>query len=217
LATLLDEKHVVHVRGTPSSGKTTLAKLLADYYLRNQRAVVTINLWTKTIDPLECLVEHCNSAGYVVNRSKILDENIVIILDEAQTSYADDSLWLGPIKSQSGQSDGLSFCLFASYGSPTSGAPEYPLQCTPVHLGPAQRVSLTISNNSFAPDICLFLREDEFKDVVDRRCSNPSIGFNLDSAARKYLFLMTNGHAGAVGAIIKYLAFVRILFWMSST
>jgi energy-coupling factor transporter ATP-binding protein EcfA2 len=35
LATLLDEKAVVHVRGTPATGKSTLAKLLTTY-LKNQ-------------------------------------------------------------------------------------------------------------------------------------------------------------------------------------
>jgi hypothetical protein len=208
LASLLEKTRVVHVRGTPSSGKTTLATLLADHYRQNKQKAVVIRRWTKTFDPLEYLVEHCDKAGYVVTSSEILDKNIVIILDEAQTSYVDDLLWLGPIKTQSGQLSGLSFCLFASYGSPTSGAPEYPPQCTPVHLGAAQRVSLTISSDQFAPDISLFFREEEFKDAVDRLCSNPSIGLDLDSAARKYLFLMTNGHPGATTGIVRYLDWV---------
>ncbi|OCK93221.1 uncharacterized protein K441DRAFT_567338, partial [Cenococcum geophilum 1.58] len=43
LATILDERRVVYVRGTPSSRKTTLAHLLFNYYNRRKEPIVFLN------------------------------------------------------------------------------------------------------------------------------------------------------------------------------
>ena len=57
LARILEVERVVHVRGTPSSGKTILANLLLQYYERRGDAVVMINGWHNIPNPITHLVE----------------------------------------------------------------------------------------------------------------------------------------------------------------
>src|SRR2546430_2378711 len=63
LATILDEKRVVHVRGTPSSGKTTLALLLWEYYHKRRECVVLLNGWHNVSDTRTHLVDKCKARG----------------------------------------------------------------------------------------------------------------------------------------------------------
>ena len=42
---ILDERRVVHVRGTPASGKTTLALLLLWHYKKRGERVIFLNGW----------------------------------------------------------------------------------------------------------------------------------------------------------------------------
>lgn len=92
LARILDEERVVQVRGTPASGKTTLAYLLDRYYHQRNVPSVIIPNWPQD----NChgyanfLVRNANDAGYSsVTTRNLLDCDIVFILDEAQMSYHD--------------------------------------------------------------------------------------------------------------------------------
>lgn len=214
LAALLEECRVVHIRGTPSSGKTILAGLLARYYGDRKEPVVYLDHWKKseqTGNPREELARHCHAAGYYhVTCDNLLSQNLTFILDEAQSSYHDASLWLGPIKTMSGVSSGPRFCLFSSYGSPDSGSDEYPLGTTPVNFKPAQRVSILVSETPGSPRLSLFYDRDEFEDVTDRLCRRPTMNFKIDMAARSYLYSVTNGHPGAVRSLISYIVDVCI-------
>ncbi|KAL2870696.1 uncharacterized protein BJX67DRAFT_245552 [Aspergillus lucknowensis] len=67
-----------------------------------------------------------------------------------------------------------------------------------------RHISITRSRLPDSPDVCLFLDEAEFSDVVDRICARPSIGFTMDTDAREYLYTITNGHPGAVNALVTY-------------
>ncbi len=122
LARILEEDRVVHVRGTPSSGKTTLAHLLYHYYEDRGKPVVSIDGWHNIPDPTTHLVNLCNISGYdQVKPSNLLTMDLVFLFDEAQQSYPDLKLWLGIIKTQSGSTRGSKICLFSSYGSPATG------------------------------------------------------------------------------------------------
>lgn len=39
LAALVDSERIVHVQGTPASGKSTLSRLLRDYYIEKSRCI----------------------------------------------------------------------------------------------------------------------------------------------------------------------------------
>lgn len=47
LAAILDDVNIVHVRGTPASGKTYLSELLRDHYRKEGRRVFLITEWEK--------------------------------------------------------------------------------------------------------------------------------------------------------------------------
>lgn len=137
LARILDEDSVVHVRGTPSSGKTTLARLLYDYYEDRGEPVVSIDGWHNIADPATHLANLCAIAGYdEVKPSNLLSMDLVFLFDEAQQSYQDLKLWLGIIKTQSCSTSGPKICLFSSYGSPATGPTQYPHGSTPFTLVP---------------------------------------------------------------------------------
>jgi len=209
LATILDEKKVVHVRGTPSSGKTTLAILLWKYYRKRRERVVFLNGWHNVSDPRIYLVDKCKAHDYYgVEPHTLTMANVVFIFDEAQQSYDDLDLWSGIIKTQSGGHAGPKICLFSSYGSPTTGPTQYPLGSTPIQFGPSQRISITASRFIENGHVCLFYSREEFEDVVSRRCSNPTSMFELDPVARTYLYSITNGHPGATDALLSFIFMV---------
>lgn len=165
-----------------------------------------ITAWLKvTTSPIKHLLTRFKNAGYQgLDEYNLVDSNAVVILDEAQSSYHDLELWLGLIKSQSGVTAGLRLCLFSSYGSPTNGRVDYPLGTTPVHFGPAQRISIMPSPS--APDNPhLFYTRSEFDDAINRQLSNPNEPLTLDKDAAEYLFEVTNGHPAAVHALTRFI------------
>ena len=206
LARILEEKTVVHVRGTPSSGKTTLAHLLYRHYEDLGKPVFLIDGWHNIPNPIIHLVDECIMSGYhAATPSTLLDQDVVFLFDESQQSYQDLRLWLGIIKTQSCRGNGAKICLFSSYGSPTTGPIQYPHGSTPIHIGASQRVSISVSQNSNSPDISLFYNEAEFSEVVSLRCANPTSKFAIDPAACDYLYSITNGHPGAVTSLLWFL------------
>ncbi|EED14119.1 aldo-keto reductase, putative [Talaromyces stipitatus ATCC 10500] len=129
----------------------------------------------------------------------------VIILDEAQGSYEDDELWNQIIKDIRGKiRHEIKLCLFASYGSPSTGLP-YNMRnyIRPVDFAPEQCISLTPSVEQGSPPIV----RDEFEIVVTKLCSYDSVEkYTIDGDARDYIYNFTNGHPGAVGSIVYYLS-----------
>lgn len=206
LARILEAKRVVHVRGTPSSGKTTLAHLLLQYLENRGESVVLIDGWHDIPNPTTYLVQQSIISGYEgVTASNLLTRDLVFLFDESQQSYQDSRLWLGIIKTQSGRISGPKICLFSSYGSPTTGPTQYPHGSTPIYFGGSQRVSISVSHTCNAPNISLFYNQEEFSEVVRLRCTDPKHKFAITPSASDYLYSITNGHPGAVTSLLGYL------------
>ena len=96
---MIEESMVVYVRGTPASGKTTLAHLLHEHYLVRGIPSVLLPVWPKPSIPddprhyLDVLVAACHGEGHThINRSTIHNADIVFLLDEGQMSYGDAGL-----------------------------------------------------------------------------------------------------------------------------
>ncbi len=209
MARILDEDRVVHVRGTPASGKTTLAYLLRRYYEDRGEPVVSVDGWHNIPDPTAHLASLCVASGYdEVKPNNLLTMDLVFLVDEAQQSYLDSKLWLGIIKTQSCSISGPKICLFSSYGSPATGPTQYPHGSTPIHFGASQRVSISVSSHPRAPNICLFYNKEEFSEVVRLRSAEPTHKLPIDPAASEYLYSITNGHPGAVTSLLEYLFYV---------
>ncbi|QKX57279.1 uncharacterized protein TRUGW13939_04390 [Talaromyces rugulosus] len=209
LANILDCERVVHVRGTPASGKSMLAGLLVAYYRNRKIPVIYKNTWPQEFVPCynKLFVHMFRENGYDFDiRDYLFTQDVAIILDEAQMSYGADDLWLGLIKSQSGNRYGPRIAIFTSYGSPTKGPEMDPMPGSPLaFLGPQQRVSITPSIVGFSPKIALFYNREEFDDVVFRYCHDVTSLLKLDDGASDYLFSLTNGHPGAVNGILNML------------
>lgn len=207
LAKVLDEHRVALVRGPPSSGKTTLARLLQSYYVSREEPVVFLTGWPrKTVDPPIYLYEKCKEAGYdEVDYMTLQYSNITFIIDEAQQSYNDKALWRGLIKSQSGCQSGARICLFASYGNPVMGTPEKP-GGPPVHFESEQRVSLLRYHASHGPhsnNLGLFYTVEEFEYVLLLWSAVNEV--EIAPVARKVLYYVTGGHPGAVESLVAYI------------
>jgi len=224
LATILDEVNIVHVRGTPASGKTCLSELLRDYYLKEGRKVSLIkkwetlhykNPWNSLIELVEKWNEGITNSSTTSLQSEqdlswVLTSNTVVLVDEAQVTYNDTALWNTIIKERRSLTCLYNFrlCLFCSYGSPRTGPDQ--TFFTPVTLFDEQRISLTPQNQSRSPNIGLFYDKEEFKDVVSRLLTYKySERFTFDEDAQDYIFALTNGHPGAVESIVNVLFQVR--------
>jgi len=216
LAAILDDMNIVHVRGTPASGKTRLSELLRDYYRKQGRRAFLIKRWEglNFKDPWGSLVElvekwndEAQEAPTTTSQSEqdlswVLTSNTVIIVDEAQATYSDDTLWNTIFKErQTPNVYKFQLCLFCSYGSPAAG-PD-PTFFTPVKFSDEQRISLTPQNQQDSPPIGLFFDKEEFRDVISRLLTfHYEETFNFDEAALEYIFAVTNGHPGAVTSIV---------------
>ena len=214
LARLIDEHAIVHVRGTPASGKSTMAKLLFHHYLRNrQPKIVFVADWKDWLrndkDTVGFLVRQCHLLGHNVQRAEFLNEtndDLIFILDEAQVTYDDSFFWYSVIKERLSATSGPRFCLFTSYGSPSTGSPDYLKTTTPAILKREQRVSLIVPDNHVKHDLCLFYKHEEYEDAVKRLTDTTD--FTIGEDVESYIFEQTNGHPGISGAMLRYVALV---------
>ncbi|KAL2819130.1 hypothetical protein BJX63DRAFT_28379 [Aspergillus granulosus] len=210
LANLVDQQKVVHVRGTPASGKTTLALLLMKYYASQKKNACYFGSWTmlskissKTLNPwtLLQLALYRASAGPADH----IVPGTILLVDEAQLSYKDESFWIGIIKLlQSGlASTDIKFCLFSSYGNPITGVEHVPY--TPATFKPKQRVDFTIQPEG--PQLGIFFTELESYHAIDQISKHgrrPLIA-TFDDKAKDYLFSLTNGHPGCLSALVDFI------------
>lgn len=197
---------MVHARGPPGSGKTTLADFLASYYRGLGDQVIVATGWEEGIDPVQHLVSLGQQQGcHAIEHDSFETSNVVVIFDEAQQTYKDLNLWLGLIKTQCGGSTGPRLCLFSLYGSPTTGRTEYPPEAAPVRFLPEQRVSITDTSPR------LYYTRQEYTDAVRRRCSDPN-HCPFDEEAKDYVWDITQGHPAATGALISYIFNVSNIF-----
>jgi hypothetical protein len=203
---------VVHVRGTPASGKSTLSKLLGQY-VRRQKPGLQV-LWSSWPIPLSSGLDQSSQHYDILNcvfkrPAHTVWEKIqaLIIIDEAQASYAFVNVWNAFIKTIT-PSSGPKVVLFSSYGSPS----EQPLGSdiptpTPIYFRSDQRISIRRSSQN--PDLALLFSRTEFDDVVERVCKHYSQygqAFHLSLELVDYLWEITNGHPAGVRAVLDELA-----------
>ncbi|KAJ5893262.1 hypothetical protein N7495_004953 [Penicillium taxi] len=211
LARILDAQTFIHVRGTPASGKTTLARLLEAFYRKKNVPVIAFYSWSLTAGQSykQVLMQEARERGYTqFDRQFLQDGSYVLIIDEGQLTYQDEAFWIEMIKMQSRRHWGPRICMFTCYGSPTEGSESINIAGSPLaHLGPEQRVSITVSHIEYSPSIALFYDATEFFDVVVRFCvqSHRIPELRLDSTAQRYIFELTHGHPGAVDAMLQML------------
>lgn len=210
LAENVDEAVVVLARGTPASGKTTLACLLCSYYRQRNVPSVVISEWQSNTSGsyMDFLVRCANEAGYnSVTTSNLVDYDIVFILDETHVKLEDSYWWFYLMKLEIERTPAPRFCIFSSYGSPNARAPDNFSRGT--HLGYIEdRKQVTISRSlesKYFPFISLFYKRYEFDDVVLRSCTDVRHPLPLHKGSSDYIYTLTIGHPGAVMAILDML------------
>jgi len=207
----IQEVRVVHVRGTPSSGKSTLAGLLHMHVEKRGTKVIhfrwpgDLNAKAKTSSFSFALNEIIQEAG-MTDQTWLSLENTLIIIDEAQVSYAYEDLWNGFIKplATSGDKFGPYVVLFTSYGSPM-GRVVVP---TPYQLTCHQRMSIR-PNPPNTINIGIFFSEEEFEDAVERFIRDSGQNgqyFRPSLDLKNYIWKLTSGHPAAVRAILMALS-----------
>lgn len=225
LVDLIEEEKVIHVRGPPSSGKSTMAKLLHHYYTGRGETVAFIDEWSTKVRAADIITAKCRSKGYW-GRLNGFDwgTGLIIIMDEAEKTYEDTWLWCGLIKHALRDHCSIRMCIFSSYGDPTAGPPlhEFLMGTTAPMIPPSKQVSLTMAFPSLkcrleSPDVCLFYDAEEYKEVVDKYCkeassrdnySDKDIEFDLHTDLREYIFSLTSGHPGAVSSLLEHIHLV---------
>ncbi|PKX99693.1 hypothetical protein P168DRAFT_285884 [Aspergillus campestris IBT 28561] len=141
LADLILSRKVVHVRGTPASGKTTLAQLLKDHLSGQGRNVYFMGTWRD----LDTLYEALRIHG--TNWRPCFEA--VLIIDEGQTSYNDSILWNEILKPRCyGKGEEIMFCLFCSYGSPSTGVETTTCEFTPAILNPRNGTPIKLQTDA---------------------------------------------------------------------
>lgn len=95
---LIKRRQVVHIRGTPATGKSTLAHLLARHVSILEPGLEVYHLcWPESFDYLSKSAPYSYLLNDLARRSQDRDDWMdidgLLIIDEAQASYRYSSLW----------------------------------------------------------------------------------------------------------------------------
>ena len=151
---------------------------------------------------IDFLTDACRTANIPIPSNGIGDceVHVTIIIDEAQTSYMDETLWNILIKDRHQLRSGLRICLFSSYGSPNCDIDEGII--SPGTFCPGERISLVPHDEGWA-----FLYRggvrNEFATI-----GQPE--FDGDAVAQ--IFSVTNGHPGMVKSLLDCLDMVSAVY-----
>jgi len=206
---LVLRERVVHIRGTPTSGKTVLSRLLYSHVQQHHPMYTVLHVtWIPIKDrtvPEKVWVDFIcrHSRGRVDPQNFMARSDVIVIIDEAQLSYAsnDQGIWIECIKNQSQTTVGPYFALFSSFGSASSTTLEI-VGSAPVTLEKRQRVSL-IPQPNWPHDISLCFTPEEVQDLCERLIGNRN--FTVEPDALEHLFVQTNGHPGLTDALLRSL------------
>jgi hypothetical protein len=232
--------HIIRVRGTPASGKTTVMQLVANKLFRKYGQTTPIHTfsgWNENV------VKGATGWKAYLKQETGVDGNkwrtypAYLLLDEAQQSYWDDQLWADLFKAIQPVVGSPFVILFSSYGSPNSGFTGFDEKYikTPMVFAAEQQISLrpdesisdylpipirpseSIKYHTYTP-VGLLLDEDEVIDIVTRYTPaiiqpSPSLSADL----KKGLFLFSEGHAGLLTSLVYAIQNIPVSVLLRST
>ena len=211
----LEDMNIVHVRGTPASSKTRLSELLRDHYRKREErfpwsrngknsvtrilGTVLSTCWemewrstgrshhdfitTRTGSLLDFNIKHCDTCGWGTDDLQCccaLEHNLQRLTPSVYK---------------------FQLCLFCSYGQSDIRPRSKILHSSQVFWPTTHLIDAIIG---------LFYDKEEFKDVVSGllafQCEER---FNFDEDALEYMFVVSNGHPGAVTSIVDVIYGVR--------
>jgi hypothetical protein len=213
--------HIVRVRGTPASGKTTLMKLVANKLLQEHGHTTPIHTLTSWYRGMANKATDWNS--YLEQKTGVCGNDWLtypayLLLDEAQQSCWDDELWSDLFKAVQPLVGYPFIILFSSYGSPGRGYVNFEERHipTPMVFAAGQQIALrpdeSIDNrlpmarkstrSSTWRPVGLLLDEDEAIDIVTRYASAATPSPSLSEEAKKGFFQVSGGHAGLLTSLV---------------
>lgn len=208
LSKMLMEYKVIHVRGTPTSGKTYLARLLFEHMKEQQQSLKPIFItWRDNANAVEasCYTKIHTLSDGAVGADFFTRKDVVLIVDEAQLSYVQTDFWMECIKTQSLATEGPCIVLFSSYGSADSVALRIE-GSAPITLEPCQRVSLVWQYKQ-PHDVNLCFTLEEFQDV----CARHTLGqFTIDDDVKDRIYDITSGHPGLTHGILSAMLDLKV-------
>jgi hypothetical protein len=208
----LQRVHVMHVRGTPTTGKSVLADLFQEY-VQGERPDIQIHLfnWPLNIKEFEYqnyyhLLNKLTNEPLTRRDNWLKRQNTLIIIDEAQRSYTFYSFWDEFIKRLASDGGGPLVILFSSFGSAAGRPVEVPIEfgSAPVQFRPDQRISIQLLPYT-NPKVSLYFNREEFNDAVARLCKEDRNSFILSKELMQHIWELTSGHPGAVRAVMEML------------
>ena len=185
----------IQVRGTPGSGKSSLAGLLC-HHIRQQEPVTNI-IWIQGWQRTVIEAQGGWQCYFQKKKGWVKGDNTVFVFDEGQMSYCDGDLWNNFFKTIRPTAipgdENFRAIIFASYGSPTT---RFTIEGTPMALNDVQRVTLrSIQHNDKLPPIGLFFTQAEFSDLVTKQY--PSSEHSFHASFFDNVYDLTQGHIGA--------------------
>jgi len=182
------------VRGTPASGKSTLAKLLYKHILNKGVTPILISRWRNRGETSEWYDFLWDA------------KDPQVILDEAQLTYWDTTFWNNFLKMIKPKSIHR-VILFASYGSPSG---RVSVEGTTMIIPGHQHVALRpIDHGDGIASSGLFLTEEEFADMVQK--GSPG---RFASNFLAFVLSVTAGHPGAVEDLLQIVLAHDVSFCM---
>lgn len=208
--------YVIHVRGTPMTGKSTLAQLVA------RRSAETSPGTTTVFITWAVLGEHgrksnmnyqdfivAESSGRLVHSDFLMPRApILIIIDEAQLSYDESRFWLEFIKKQATdyRTPELRVILFSSWGSASEDVLTFQ-GSAPITLLETQRVE-SIEQSGWPHRMALAFSFEEAEELVARFLPNSWVS---PEVARE-LVRLSNGHPGVTHGLLKCIEKAEVFF-----
>ena len=213
---VLFEYRFVHIRGTPTSGKSVLCYLVSNYLNSNYPNHKVSNLcgWKRTE------VERDGGASCHLEKKTGLtipelleSQGCVLLIDDGQETYPDGELW-GQLFKKIDPLTGPFTIVFASYGS-ASRLPIMRCQSkAPLVLNVRQRLSYRRLLDSPTGPVKvpgLLLLEDEARDVVSRALKFHPNQPKFSAELTNKLIRMSNGHVGALASLVSVILQVESL------
>jgi hypothetical protein len=197
----------LQVRGTPASGKSTLAKLLGRH-IRVQEPdvrVIWVDGWERD-DAAKCGGWY----SYLKKRKGwIPGENTVFIFDEAQLMYKDGELWNELFKCMHDYPD-RRVIAFAIYGSPSS---LIDIQGTSIFISSMARVSLLpTAHEDNLPAAGLLFTPAEFDELVSKQY--PDSEYHFHPSFLDMVFEITEGHVGAMYSFLHSILGSDVMYFL---
>ena len=214
---LLRKEAVIVIRAPPQVGKTVLLSLLGRKILVDHQDLEPVRIvWGNRSEEdirskpyYEILEEHLETASKENEkvRTKVLGKSstistkprkAVFLIDEATNTYKEIMMWADLFKNPDRQDD--FFVLVCSYGS-AKGVYQYgPEDAESVQIPPGRRVELFPTDNKLQ----LLLSTCEIRQVVHEWHLKLE-GIVLDPDVYDFLETETEGHAGMLSMLLKYL------------